>query len=92
MVVMVMVVLPVPPEDNATLAVCEPVLPNPALTLTEPDADTVAVPAYPPVEVSVIVEVPLFPGDGDEIVMFVAESVIPGLLTVAVAVPFDVAL
>jgi len=28
-VVMVMVVLPVPPDDNATLAVCEPVLPNP---------------------------------------------------------------
>jgi hypothetical protein len=29
LVVMVMVVLPVPPEDNATLAVCVPVLPNP---------------------------------------------------------------
>jgi hypothetical protein len=29
MVVMVMVVVPVPPEDNATLAVCAPVLPNP---------------------------------------------------------------
>ena len=28
-VVMVMVVLPVPPDDNATAAVCEPVLPNP---------------------------------------------------------------
>ena len=29
MVVMVMVVLPVPPDDKATFAVCEPVLPNP---------------------------------------------------------------
>ena len=50
------------------------------------------VPVYPPVDVSVMVEVPLFPGDGDEIVMFVAESVIPGLLTVTVVVPEEVAL
>jgi hypothetical protein len=56
------------------------------------DADRVAVPAYPPVDVRVIVEVPLLPGDGDEMVKFVAESAIPGLLTVAVVVPFDVAL
>ncbi len=55
-------------------------------------ADKLAVPAYPPVEVSVIVEVPLFPGDGDEIVTFVAETVMPGLLTVTVVVPEDVAL
>jgi hypothetical protein len=32
------------------------------------------VPAYPPVEVRVMVEVPLFPGDGDEMVMLVAET------------------
>ena len=34
-----------------------------------------------------MVEVPLFPGDGEEMVMFVAESVMPGLLTVTVVVP-----
>src|ERR1700744_1143438 len=50
-VVMVRVVLPVPPDDNATWAVCEPVLPNPALALSVLDeADTTAVPAYEPVE------------------------------------------
>jgi hypothetical protein len=55
-------------------------------------AERTTVPAYPPVDVSVMVEVPLFPGAGDEIVRFVAESVIPGLLTVTVVVPEEVAL
>jgi hypothetical protein len=50
------------------------------------------VPEYPPVDVSVIVEVPLFPGDGDEMVMFVAESEMDGLLTVTEVVPEEVAL
>jgi hypothetical protein len=56
------------------------------------EADKVAVPLYPPVDVRVMVEVPLFPGDGDEMVMLVAESVMPGLLTVAVVVPAEVVL
>jgi len=34
-----------------------------------------------------MVEVPLFPGEGDEIVMFVAVTVMPGLLTVTFVVP-----
>jgi hypothetical protein len=45
------------------------------------------VPVYPPVDVTVIVEVPLFPGDGDEIVMAVAAIVMFGLVTVTVVVP-----
>ena len=53
------------------------------------EADTVAVPAYSPAEVRVIVEVPLLPGDGDEMVKVVAESVMPGLVTVTVALPLD---
>ena len=68
-------------------------LPNPAFALSVLDeADTIAVPVYPPVDVSVMVEVPLFPGDGDEIVMFVAETVMPGLVTVTVVVPEEAAL
>ena len=51
-----------------------------------------AVPLYPPVEVSVIVEVPVLPGDGDEMVIFVAETVMLGLVTVTVVVPVEVAL
>jgi hypothetical protein len=39
-----------------------------------------------------MVEVPLLPGAGEEIVIAVAESVMPGLLTVAVVVPIEVAL
>ena len=39
-----------------------------------------------------MVEVPVLPGEGDEMVTLVAEIVIPGLLTVAVVVPLDVAL
>ena len=62
------------------------------MALIEPDADRFAVPEYPPVEVSVMVDVALFPGDGEEMVMFVAESVIPGLLTVTVVMPLEVAL
>jgi hypothetical protein len=37
--------------------------------------------------VTVIVELPLFPGDGDEMVMLVAVIVMPGLVTVTVAFP-----
>src|SRR5258707_15641883 len=39
-----------------------------------------------------MVEVPVFPGEGDEMVTLVAESVMPGLLTVAVVVPIEGAL
>ena len=39
-----------------------------------------------------MVEVPLLPGDGDEMVTFVAETVIPGLVTVTVVVTVEVAL
>jgi hypothetical protein len=61
--------------------------------LSEADeAETTAVPAYPPVEVSVTVDVALFPGDGEEIVMLVADIVIPGLVTVTVVVPEETAL
>ena len=41
---------------------------------------------------SVIVEVPVFPGDGDEMVMLVAATVMPGLVTATVVVPEEVAL
>jgi hypothetical protein len=40
----------------------------------------------------VMVEVPLFPGDGDEIVTFVAVSEMEGLLTVTVVDPEEPAL
>jgi hypothetical protein len=40
----------------------------------------------------VIVEVPVFPGDADEILMGVAVTVMPGLVTVTFAVPEEVAL
>ena len=85
---MVSVVVPVPPEDKAT----EPVWPagKEASTLTLPVAETTAVPAYPPVEVRVMVEVPLFPGFA-EIVTLVALMVRPGLFTVTVALPEEVA-
>jgi hypothetical protein len=82
-------VVAVPPADKATA-----VLLNWPLTLTElgsePDMSTV--PVYPPVDVSVMVEVPLFPGDGDDIVILVAVTVIPGLDTVTCVVPEEVAL
>ena len=39
-----------------------------------------------------MVEVPLFPGDGEEMVIAVAESIMPGLLTVADVVPEEPAL
>ena len=68
-----------------------PNAPNPH-SRAGPEADQVAVPAYPPVDVSVIVEVPVFPGDGDEIVMLVAATVMPGFVTVTVVVPEEVAL
>jgi hypothetical protein len=88
----VSVVEPVPPDARTTLAVEDPVEPNPADTLTEPEAETTAVPAYPPAEVSVIVEVPLFPGFGEEMVTLVALRVILGLVTVTVVVPVELAL
>jgi hypothetical protein len=51
-----------------------------------------AVPAYPPVDVSVIVEVPLLFGLGDEMVTLVAVTVMLGLLTVTFVVPEEPAL
>jgi hypothetical protein len=39
-----------------------------------------------------MVEVPVLPGDADEMVTFVAESVMPGLVTVTVVVPVETAL
>ena len=73
-------------------AVVAPEEPNSASALSVPEADTTAVPAYPPVDVRVMVEVPLFPGEGDEIVTFVAATVMPGLLTVTGVVPEEPAL
>jgi hypothetical protein len=90
--VRVKVVDPVPPDDRITFAVAAPEAPNSASTLTVPEADTTAVPAYPPVDVRVMVEVPLFPGEGDEIVMFVAVTVMLGLVTATVVVPEELAL
>jgi hypothetical protein len=88
-VVKVSVAVPVPPAVNATLA--GETVPFMLSEVAEV-ADKSAVPVYPPVEVSVMVDVPVFPGDGEEMVMFVAESVIPGLLTVTVVMPLEVAL
>jgi len=45
------------------------------------------VPAYPPVEVTVIVEVPVEPADVDAIVMLGIVIAKPGLVTVTVAFP-----
>jgi hypothetical protein len=56
-------------------------------TSTVPDAETLAVPAYPPVEVRVMVEVPVLPGDVDEMVTLVAAMVMPGFVTVTGALP-----
>jgi hypothetical protein len=88
-VVIVNVVVAVPPTDNGTLE-----LPNVPSTFSVlgPEATKATVPAYPPVDVSVIVEVPVLPGDGDEMVMLVAATVIPGLVTATVVVPDEVAL
>ena len=86
MVVRVSIVEPVPPEDRAIAAVPLP-LGKEASTLTLPVAVTFTVPVYPPVEVRVMVEVPLFPGDADEMVTAVAAMVMPGLVTVTVALP-----
>jgi hypothetical protein len=88
-VVRVSVAVPVPPAVSATLA--GEIVPFMLSEVAEVGVK-LAVPVYPPVEVSVMVEVPVFPGEGDEMVTLVAESVILGLLTVAVVVPFDVAL
>jgi hypothetical protein len=90
---MVNVVLPGVVGDITTFTDCAPELPNPASALSVlEEADTTAVPEYPPAEVRVMVEVPLFPGDGDEMVTFVAITVILGLVTVTGAVPEEVPL
>jgi hypothetical protein len=78
----VSVVVPGVVVDTATLGLLKP-----PPTSNVGVADKSTVPVYPPVDVTVIVEVPLFPGDGDEIVTFVAETVMPGLVTVTVAFP-----
>jgi hypothetical protein len=44
------------------------------------------------VEVNVTVDVALLPGFGEEIVILVAVTVMPGLVTVIVVVPEEVAL
>jgi hypothetical protein len=87
MVVTVSVVLAVPPADKTML-----VLPKVPLAFKVLEADNVAVPAYPPIEVRVMVEVALFPGDGEEMVMLVAEIPILGLVTVIFVVPEEAAL
>src|SRR6202041_196536 len=88
-VVKVRVAVPVPPEVNATLG--GEIVPS---MLSEVAAVGVrlAVPVYPPVEVSVMVEVPVFPGEGEEMVTLVAATVMPGLVTVTVVWPLDPAL
>ena len=88
-VVIVNVVVAVPFTANGTLE-----LPNAPSTFSVlgPEATRLTVPEYPPVEVSVIVEVPVLPGDGDEIVMLVAATVMPGFVTATVVVPEEVAL
>jgi hypothetical protein len=78
----VSVVVPGVVGDTATLE-----LPKPPPMLAVVVAVKLTVPVYPPVDVTVTVEVPEFPGDGDEIVMLVAETVMPGLVTVTVALP-----
>jgi hypothetical protein len=87
MVSIVNVVVPGVDGDTAKLA-----LPKPPLPLSV-EAPTVklTVPVYPPVEVTVMVEVPLLPGFGDDIVMAVADSVMSGLVTVMVVVPEEAA-
>jgi hypothetical protein len=88
-VVIVNVVVAVPFTAKGTLE-----LPNEPSTFNVlgPEATNSTVPEYPPVDVSVMVEVPVCPGDGDEMVMFVAVTVIPGLVTATVVVPEEVAL
>jgi hypothetical protein len=78
----VSVVVPGVVGDTATL-----LLPKPPPMLAVVAAVKLTVPVYPPVDVIVTVAVPLLFGDGDEIVIFVAETVMPGLVTVTVAFP-----
>jgi hypothetical protein len=89
MVVIVSVVVAVAPDAKGILELL-----NAPLTLIVLGSEPLrlTVPAYPPVEVIVIVEVPLFPGDDDEMVTFVAVTVMLGLVTVTLVVPEEVAL
>ena len=80
---MVNVVLPGLVGVTATLVLVK--VPS-ALSVAEVAAK-LTVPVYPPVDVTVIVEVPLLPGFGDEMVMLVAAIVMFGLVTVTVVVP-----
>ena len=88
-VVIVSVVVALAPDANGMLEL----LNEPStLSVLGPEAVKSTVPAYPPVDVIVIVEVPVFPGDADEMVMAVAVTVMLGLVTVTVVVPEDFAL
>jgi hypothetical protein len=88
-VVIVSVVVALAPDASGILA-----LPNEPSTFSVlgPEAVKLTVPVYPPVDVIVIVEVPVFPGFGDEMVMAVAVTVMLGLVTVTVVVPEEGAL
>jgi hypothetical protein len=88
-VVIVSVVVALAPAASGILE-----LPNEPSTFSVlgPEADRLTVPVYPPVDVIVIVEVPVFPGFGDEMVMAVAVTVMLGLVTVTVVVPEEVVL
>jgi hypothetical protein len=81
---MLMTAVPVPPLVNTTEVglIAYSALSEAAVAVR------LTVPAYPPVEVSVIVEVPVLPGDALEMVMLGTVIVIePGLVTVIGAVP-----
>lgn len=80
---MVNVVVPGDDGDTAKLELAKPPLP---LSVEAPMVK-LTVPEYPPMEVTVMVEVPLLPGDGDDIVMAVAVIEMVGLVTVTVVVP-----
>jgi hypothetical protein len=88
-VVIVSVVVAVAPAAKGILELLN--APS-TLSVLGPEAVKLTVPVYPPVDAIVIVEVPLFPGDADEMVMAVAVTVMLGLVTVTVAVPEEVAL
>jgi hypothetical protein len=90
-VVKVSVAVPVPPDVKATL-VGEIVAFMDWTTELDELAVMLAVPAYPPVDVRVMVEVPLLFGLGDEMVTLVAVTVMLGLLTVTFVVPEEPAL
>ena len=93
-VVTVSVVVPVPPAANAYTCRSERrSLPNPASALSVLDeADTVTVPCVPAGGRERDRRGTAVTRRGDEIVMFVAETVMPGLVTVTVVVPEETAL